>query len=52
MKKQVLRLIELRVVIAIIGILAELLLSALCESKYASKRIHCVNKIRQIHLSG
>jgi prepilin-type N-terminal cleavage/methylation domain-containing protein len=44
-------LIELLVVIAIIGVLSALLLSAVSRAKESSRRIGCVNNLRQVNLA-
>jgi prepilin-type N-terminal cleavage/methylation domain-containing protein/prepilin-type processing-associated H-X9-DG protein len=45
-------LVELLVVIAVIGILAALLLSALAQGKTAAQRVHCGSNLRQLHLAA
>jgi prepilin-type N-terminal cleavage/methylation domain-containing protein len=44
-------LIELLVVIAIIGVLSALLLPALTRAKDSSRKIACVNNLRQVNLA-
>ncbi len=45
-------LIELLVTIAIIGILAALLLSALSSVRLKAQRIHCLNNVKQLALGS
>jgi len=44
-------LIELLVTIAIIGILAALLLTAVSNVKLKAQRIHCLSNVKQLALS-
>jgi len=45
-------LIELLVTIAIIGILAALLLTAVSSVKLKAQRIHCLNNVKQLTLGS
>src|SRR5436309_7428545 len=50
--KRAFTLIELLVTIAIIGILAALLLTALSSVRLKAQRIHCLNNVKQLALGS
>src|SRR5436309_14093472 len=51
-EKRAFTLIELLVAIAIIGILAALLLTAVSSVKLKAQRIHCLNNVKQLALGS